>query len=97
MTGVLNFLRSLVIASLFSFMAPLVIAGLVFVGFVLLGHLPYVDAIGQVGNQHVLDFLAKFGNGQPLRGLLIISTTCGLVGALFDAFAFYRYQTLRGN
>ncbi|WP_313890540.1 hypothetical protein [Aetokthonos hydrillicola] len=43
----------------------------------------------------VLEFLTIFGNGAPLRGVVVISFTCSFVGVLFDAYAYYRYQILR--
>jgi len=42
----------------------------------------------------LLSFLAVFGTGSPLEGVLVIGMTCSIVGALFDTYAFYRYQSL---
>jgi nitrate/nitrite transporter NarK len=42
----------------------------------------------------ILHFLATFGTGSCLNGLLTIGLTCGFVGALFDIYVYYRYQIL---
>jgi hypothetical protein len=61
----------------------------------LLGFIPRLEAVGQVGVQQVSQFLAVFGTGSSLRGILLIGMVCSLVGVLFDMFTFYRYQNLR--
>lgn len=90
-----NFLRSLLLTSVLSFTAPLLLVGGVWVSLFLLGYIPLLEAIAQTGSEQILNFLAIFGNGCPLEGILVIGCTCGFVGALFDTYAFYRYQTLR--
>ncbi|MCM0592534.1 MAG: hypothetical protein HEQ35_27070 [Gloeotrichia echinulata IR180] len=95
MTLFTNFVRSLVITIIFSFVAPMFLVG----GFLLLisclGYIPCLQAMTEAIATQIMHFLATFGSGTPLRGLLVISFTCSFVGALFDSYAYYRYQILR--
>ncbi|OUL20037.1 hypothetical protein BV378_30800 [Nostoc sp. RF31YmG] len=95
MTIFTNFLRSLVLTTIFSFVVPMFLVG----GFLLLlslvGHIPGLQRIAEAIATQIIHFLATFGSGTPLRGLLVISLTCSFVGALFDIYAYYRCQILR--
>ncbi|MBG1267805.1 hypothetical protein [Nostoc sp. WHI] len=95
MTILTNFLRSLLLTIIFSFAAPifLVGGGLIFLS--LIGHFPGLQKLTEAIAIQIIDFLATFGSGTPLRGLFVISLTCSFVGALFDRYAYYRYQILR--
>jgi hypothetical protein len=97
MNVIFNFLRSLLLASFLSFVAPTLLLGGVLVSLSLLCYIPNLGRFCQLGLGLVFDFLATFGNGQPLEGLLIIGLTCGLVGAIFDAYVFYQHQTWGKN
>ncbi len=95
MITITNFLRSLLLTIIFSFVAPLfLIGGLLSIIF-LLGYLPGLQAVTLWIANHILQFLTIFGSGAPLRGIFVISLTCSFVGALFDTYAYYRYQILR--
>ena len=87
-----NFLRSLLLTSLLSFLAPLllIVAGLT--SFSLIGMVPTLQGIGHSGENLILQFLATFGSGCPLQGFLVIGTTFGLVGALFDTYASFQHS-----
>lgn len=89
------FLRSLLLTSVLSFTAPLILVGAILISFSLLSYVPWLESLGETGVKQVLQFLATFGSGQPFQGLVIIGFACGLVGGLFDTFNFYRYQNLR--
>ena len=91
------FLRSLLLTSILSFTAPLILVGAILVSFSLLGYVPLIGPLGETGVKQVLQFLATFGSGHPFQGLVIIGFACGLVGGLFDTFNFYRYQNLRNH
>ncbi|MEH2033777.1 MAG: hypothetical protein V7K67_29890 [Nostoc sp.] len=95
MTILTNFLRSLVLTIIFSFVAPMffVGGGLLFIS--LIGHFPGLQELTEVIATQIMRFLATFGSGTPLRGLFVISLTCSFVGGLFDMFVYYRYQILR--
>ncbi|WP_250126097.1 hypothetical protein [Chroococcidiopsis sp. CCMEE 29] len=92
-----NFLRSLLLTIIFSFVAPMLLVGGGLVGVFVLSYIPGWQTTGQAIVAQLVQFLATFGNGNPFRGLVVISMTCSLVGALFDTYAFYRYQNLRGD
>lgn len=87
-----NFIRSLLLTGLLSFIAPLllIIAGLT--SFSLIGLVPSLQGLGHSGEELILQFLATFGSGCPLQGFLVIGMTFGLVGALFDTYASFQHS-----
>ncbi|BAY64238.1 MULTISPECIES: hypothetical protein [Calothrix] len=95
MTTFTNFLRSLLLTAIFSFLVPMFLVG----GFLLLlpviGYVPGFDALTDAIASQILYFLGIFGTDSPLRGLIVISLTFSFVGALFDVYAYYRCQILR--
>lgn len=97
MTILPSFLRSLLLTIIFSFIAPMLIVGGGIAAVFLVACIPGLQAVGQAIFEQLLQFLATFGSGSSLRGLFVIALTCTLVGALFDTYAFYRYQNLRGE
>ncbi|TAF07809.1 MAG: hypothetical protein EAZ77_08525 [Nostocales cyanobacterium] len=90
-----NFLRSLLLTTVFSFIAPMFLVGGVLVCLCLSGFVPGLQGLTEDIPTQILYFLATFGTGSPINGLFIISLTCGFVGGLFDIYAYYRYQILR--
>ncbi|MBE9181816.1 hypothetical protein IQ268_24930 [Oculatella sp. LEGE 06141] len=90
-----NVLLSLLLTSIFSFLAPVSLIGALLAVLFLIGYLPGLDAVAQVGVEQVSQFLSIFGTGSSLHGTLTIGLVCSLVGVLFDMFTFYRYQNLR--
>jgi hypothetical protein len=92
-----NFLRSLAIAALFSSIAPTIPISGILVGTWLLSHIPGLEPIPQLATNMLLAFLDTFGSGSPWQGMLTISLACGFVGALFDTYNFYSFQSSRGN
>ncbi|MBW4520704.1 MAG: hypothetical protein KME16_13490 [Scytolyngbya sp. HA4215-MV1] len=91
------FLRSLLLTSFVSFATPVLLVGGAIVTLMLVGCLPLLDSLSQLCLEQLLKFLTTFGSGSALQGVLVIGCTCALVGALFDAYAFYRYQNFRGD
>ncbi len=92
-----NFLRSLVLTILLSFVAPIVLVTVLFATISGIAYIPGLETIGQTGTTQLLEFLTVFGSGCPLQGVIVIGFTCSLVGALFDAYTFYRYQSLNDH
>ena len=92
-----SYLRSLVLTIIFSFIAPMLLVGGALISFFLISHLPGFQRMGQTAAEQIVQFLATFGSHNPWRGLVVISFTCSLVGALFDTYTFYRYQHLRNH
>ncbi|HEY9603504.1 MAG TPA: hypothetical protein V6C85_17950 [Allocoleopsis sp.] len=97
MTILPNFLRSLVLTTFLSFVAPIVLVSALLMLALGVGYFPGLETIGQIGTSQLLSFLAVFGTGSPLEGAVVIGLTCSLVGALFDTYAFYRYQSLNNQ
>lgn len=85
-----NFLRSLLLTGLLSFIAPLLLIGAGLTSFSLIGLVPALQGVGRSGEDQILQFLATFGSGSPLQGFLVIGLAFGLVGALFDTYAAYQ-------
>jgi hypothetical protein len=92
-----NFLRSLLLTTVFSFIAPMFLVGVVLVFLRLSGFVPGLQGLTEDVPSQILHFLATFGTGSPINGLFVISLTCAFVGGLFDIYAYYRYQILRIN
>jgi hypothetical protein len=91
------FLRSLLLTSFLSFVTPTLLLGATIVSFAVVGYLPFLESVSRLCIDQILKFLETFGSGNALHGILIIAMTCSLVGTLFDACTFYRYQNLRGD
>jgi hypothetical protein len=92
-----NLLRSLLLTTCLSFVAPILVIGGILATAFAIGHLPGLTAIGRVGACQIIDFLAIFGNGYPIQGVLTIGFSWGMVGCLFDLYNFYLYQDLRSH
>ena len=95
MTVFTNFLRSLLLTIIFSFVAPLFVVGVCLFSLSLIGNIPGVQHVSSAIALAIIRFLATFGSGTPLRGIFVICLTCSFVGALFDTYVYYKYQILR--
>ncbi len=89
------YLRSLFLTSLVSFLTPLLFVGSTIAGLMLLGLVPGLDVFSQWSSGVILTFLQTFGSGKALEGSLVIGGACGVVGALFDTYIFYRHSNFR--
>lgn len=78
-----------------SFAAPVILVGGILGILFIVSYLPGLVELGQEGAIQVLNFLAIFGNGKPLQGMLTLALTVSFVGILLDILNFYRYQSLR--
>lgn len=87
------FVRSLVVASLMSFLTPLLMMGGTVVVLALVAYVPGLNAISQIVTVQILHFLSTFGNGDAIDGAVVIAFAFMLVGALFDTYSFY-YRSL---
>mgnify|MGYP000255766891 CR=1 FL=1 len=92
-----NFLRSLFLAVLLSFFAPMLLMSGSLASTWLLTCIPGVGSIGQVPATMLLAFFDTFGSGSTVQGMLTIGLVCGFVGALFDIYVFYSLKTQKGN
>jgi hypothetical protein len=97
MTIFTNFLRSLLLTIIFSFVTPLFFVGVCLFSLSLIGYFPGIQDVSEAIATHIIHFLATFGSGTPLRGIFVICLTCSFVGALFDTYVYYRCQILRSD
>ncbi|MEA5594369.1 hypothetical protein [Rivularia sp. UHCC 0363] len=97
MTMFTNFLRSLVLSIIFSFVAPMIFVGGTLLSLSLVSLVPGLQTVTEIIVNQISNFLAAFGSGTPLQGLFVICLTCSFVGALFDTYVYYRCQILRLN
>ncbi len=79
-------IRSLLLAALTSFLAPIVLFGSVCLGMQIWTYLPGVGGLGLAGNHHIVGFLTVFGNGSPVGGMMTIALVCAAVGVMFDTY-----------
>jgi hypothetical protein len=94
MKSLKNFLLFLILTIFFSFATPIIVVGVLLAGLALLHVIPGFEALAQVSIDSVLQFLATFGNGYPISGILTIGLACGFVGGLFQLGTGYRYRHL---
>ena len=90
-----NFFLSLFLAASISFTIPVILFGAI-LGF--LNLTSYIPGFWEVNNQtiaYILNFLAVFGSGKPIQGLITLGITVSVVGILLDILNFYRYQSWR--
>lgn len=82
---------------IFSFVAPMLLMSGSLASSWLLTCIPGIGSIGQIPTNLLLDFLDTFGGGCAFQGMFTICAVCGFVGALFDLYVFYSFQTQKGN
>lgn len=87
----------LLLTTAFSFVAPVILIGTIILGLCLVGFVPGFEILCQSGIETLAQFLETFGNGSPIEGIFAIGFTFAIVGAIFETYTSYRYQTLRGN
>jgi hypothetical protein len=96
MTTLPNLLRSLLLTSIFSFLAPVSLIVLLLLGAVTLSYTP-LEALGSGSLSQIAQFLQVFGSGSTWRGTIVIGLVGSLVGVLFDTYTFYQSQQWRGH
>ncbi|MEL7036191.1 MAG: hypothetical protein AAFO04_11300 [Cyanobacteria bacterium J06592_8] len=85
-----DFLRSILLSMVLSFLTPIIVISVGLVSSAVMACLPFLETVGQCSSRQILQFLATFGSGHPLQGSIIIAVTCSLVGALFNTYASYQ-------
>ncbi|NEP18413.1 MAG: hypothetical protein F6J97_16170 [Leptolyngbya sp. SIO4C1] len=94
MPNLVQLIFSLTATFLVSFLTVLSSLGLL-IGLLLIGQLSPLDLWFESGFHQAIAILQVFGSGDVWQGALTVGLTAGLVSGLFDAFAFYKYQSLR--
>lgn len=90
-------LRSLALTVVLSFFAPMLLMSGSLVSTWLLTCIPGLELVGRIPTEMLLDVLGTFGGGCAFQGMLTIGLVCGFVGALFDVYIFYSFQTQKGS
>jgi hypothetical protein len=90
-----HFFLSLFLTASMSFALPVVLFGSVLGFLTLTSYIPGFLALSNQGTLYMLNFLAVFGDGKPLQGVITLGVTVGVAGILLDVLNFYRYQSLR--
>ncbi|MBW4509761.1 MAG: hypothetical protein KME64_25085 [Scytonematopsis contorta HA4267-MV1] len=90
-----NFLRSLFLTMIFSFLAPIFLVGATLLILSFMGYIPGLQDFGSAIATQIIQFLSTFGSGSPGGGIFIIALAWSLVGGLFDTYVHYRCQILR--
>lgn len=91
----LSSLRSLLLTTLISFIAPIFVVVVSLAGLSAVSYVPAFDLAGKAIVGSMINFLAVFGGGCPFWGVLTIGSTFCVVGGLFNLYTLYRYQGLR--
>jgi len=94
---IFRLIASLLLTTAFTFSAPMVLTGILLGLFLVISYIPGCYFLATNSAHQIMQFLAVFGNGYPLQGIIVISLAFAFVGGLFDLFNFYRYQTMSGQ
>lgn len=89
-----SFIISLILTATASFAVPITVVGLFFGSAFLIGLIPGLSSFGHEATAEILKFLAVFGSGKPFTGVITLGLASSFVGALFDLFNIYRFQSL---
>jgi hypothetical protein len=87
-------LQSLLVSAVVSFVAVLVVIGVLVLPWEVLSWMPEPIGLGMAGVGlgglgAIANFLAVFGQGSSLHGVITICLTVSFVGVLFDSYVFY--------
>lgn len=97
MTTLPSLFLSLLLTSIFSFLAPVLLLVLLLLTALGVSYLPASAAFGNASLDQITHFLQIFGSGSGWRGVIVIGLVGSLVGVLFDTYSFYQSQHLRGH
>ena len=90
-----NLFLSLFIAAVMSFSALAMLVGFTLGFLTFISYIPGFLDLSNLATDSVLNFLAVFGNGKPIEGMITLGLTLSIVAVLLDILNFYRYQSLR--
>ncbi len=90
----LSLLLSLLLTTLVGFALPIVLFMVVLASLGVMAHLPLISDLTNHFYAQIWQFLAIFGDGSGLFGILIIAVTCAIAGFIFESLNFYRYRLL---
>ena len=90
-----HFFLSLFLAASMSFLLPVLLFGTLLGFLALVSYIPGFFEVSNEGTLYILNFLAVFGTGKPLQGIITLGFTISIAGILLDLLNFYRYQSWR--
>lgn len=90
----LSLLLSLLLTTLVSFALPIILFTVVLAGLAMMAHFPVISAFVNDIYAQIWQFLAIFGEGSGILGILVIAFTCAIAGFLFESLNYYRYRLL---
>lgn len=73
-----------------SFLAPAILVGCAIAFFNVVSYVPGFWELSHQGTSSILEFLAVFGNGKALQGIITLGITASIVGVSLDILNFYR-------
>ena len=86
-----NLFLSLFLAAVMSFSALAILVSCTLGFLTFISYIPGFFEISSLATNSVLNFLAVFGNGNPVEGIITLGLTLSIVAVLLDIFNFYRY------
>ena len=89
-----NLVRSLFVALCIGFLLPIVGIFMALAGLIVVGCVPGLLGLSQIGLQGLANFLITFGDGSCVEGTLVIGGAFALVTLLFDGYVTYRHRSL---
>lgn len=89
-----SFITSLLLTTLVSFAAPIIIIIVLFAFLTVASHVSFMGIYADECYRQLWSFLMMFGEGSGTNGILTISVVAGIAGLLFESLNFYRFQIL---
>lgn len=89
-----NLAQSLFVALCIGFLLPIVGILMALTGLIVVGCIPGLLGLSQIGLQALANFLMTFGDGSCVEGALVIGGAFALVTLLFDGYVTYRHRSL---
>ena len=89
-----NLAQSLFVALCIGVLLPIVGILMALTGLIVVGCIPGLLGLSQIGLQALANFLMTFGDGSCVEGALVIGGAFALVTLLFDGYVTYRHRSL---
>jgi hypothetical protein len=90
----LSLFFSLSLTTFVSFVTPVIFCTFILSSLGIASHFPLINPWVENFYEEIWNFLAIFGEGSSIIGILTIAKTFAIVGFLFESLNFYRYHIL---
>lgn len=90
----LSLLVSLILTTSVAFAFPIILLTSLLAGLGILSHVSLIAPWVHEIYSQIWSFLAIFGDGSGIFGILTLAFACGVAGFLFESLNFYRYRLL---